>query len=180
VAFLGRIHPVKGLEILLQALARVKAEFPELILAIAGPDEDGHSGRLHSLAQGLGVDGQVRWVGALAGEAKSGFLVDADLFVLPSFSENFGLAAVEAMAVGCPVVLGSGVNIAAQVENYGAGRVVSTEPDALATAMVDALCDPETRQRMGRAGQRLVAECYDGEAAARAMLKGYEECLRNP
>lgn len=99
------------------------------------------------------------------------------LFVLPSFSENFGLAAVEAMAVGCAVVLGRGVNIAPQVEAYGAGVVVSTEPEALARAIVKMLHDPETRQTMGRAGRRLVTEWYDGEAVAREMLKGYEECL---
>ena len=80
--------------------------------------------------------------------------------------------------MGCPVILGRGVNIAAQVESYKAGCVVSTEPEALATVIIDTLRKPETRQSMGKAGQRLVAEWYDGEAVAREMLKGYEECLR--
>ncbi len=178
LTFLGRIHPVKGLDVLLRALVQIKAEVPEVILAIAGPDEDGHTDRLQGLAKDLGVEGHVRWLGTIEEQVKSSFLVDADLFVLPSFSENFGLAAVEAMAVGCPVVLGRGVNIAAQVGAFGAGWVVATEPDALATAIVVALRDHETRQTMGKAGRRLVAEWYDGEAAAREMVKGYEECLR--
>ena len=178
LAFLGRIHPVKGLDALLRALVRIKAEFPGVILALAGSDEGGYGGQLQGLAQSLGVHGEVQWLGTIDEQDKRAFLADADLFVLPSFTENFGLAAVEAMAVGCPVILGRGVNIAAQVESYKAGCVVSTEPEALATVIIDTLRKPETRQSMGKAGQRLVAEWYDGEAVAREMLKGYEECLR--
>ncbi len=177
LAFLGRIHPIKGLDVLLRALIRVKAEVPNVILAIAGPDEDGYGDRLRGIAESLGLQGHVRWLGIMVGRAKYGFLLDADLFVLPSFSENFGLAAVEAMAVGCPVIVGSGVNIAPQVEAYDAGWVVSTEPEALATAIVGALRNHERRQAMRQAGRRLVSELYDGEAVARQMLKGYEECL---
>ncbi|MFQ5903745.1 MAG: glycosyltransferase [Candidatus Binatia bacterium] len=178
LTFLGRIHPIKGLDVLLRALVRVKAEVPEVILAIAGPDEDGHRGYLERLAQSLGVTEQVCWVGVVEESAKRGFLVDADLFVLPSFTENFGLAAVEAMAASCPVILGSGVNIAAQVQAGGAGWVVPTEPNTLASAILEALGDPDTRRVRGMAGQRLVAERYDGETVACEMLKGYEECLR--
>ena len=177
LAFLGRIHPIKGLSVLLEALARVKAEIPELILAVAGPDENGHRSGLERLAQNLGVEGRVRWLGTIEEQAKQGFLVDADLLVLPSFSENFGLAAVEAMAIGCPVIVGRGVNIASQVEAYGAGWVVPTEAETLASAIVEALRNPESRQAAGKAGQRLVADRYDGEAVAREMLKAYEECL---
>jgi len=177
LAFLGRIHPIKGLDVLLRALVRVKDEVPEVILAVAGPDEDGHGRRLQRLAQDLGVEGRVRWLGTIEEQAKPWFLVDADLFVLPSFSENFGLAAVEAMAVGCPVIVGRGVNIASEVEAYGAGWVVPTEAETLASKIVEALRNPEARQAAGRAGQRLVADRYDGEVVAREMLKAYEECL---
>ena len=178
LAFLGRIHPIKGLDVLLRALARVKEEVPEVILAVAGPDENGHGIRLQRLAEKLGIARQVRWLGTIEEDAKRGYLRDADLFVLPSFSENFGLAAVEAMAVGCPVVLGKGVNIAPQVEAYGSGWVVSTEPETLAATIVEALRAPEARMTRGNAGRRLVADRYDGEAVAREMLKAYEECLR--
>ncbi len=177
LGFLGRIHPIKGLDVLLRALVRVKEEVADVILAVAGPDENGHGRRLQRLAENLGVEGQVRWLGTIQEEAKYEFLVDADIFILPSYSENFGLAAVEAMAVGCPVILGRGVNIAAQVEAYGAGWVVSTEPEALATAIVGALRNHERRKTMGQAGRHLVSELYDGQAVAREMLKGYEECL---
>jgi len=178
LAFLGRIHPIKGLSVLLEALARVKAEVPEMILAVAGPDENGHRSELERLAQSLGIDGHLCWLGTIEEKAKLGFLVDADLFVLPSFSENFGLAAVEAMAVGCPVIVGRGVNIAPQVEAYRAGWVVLTEPESLASTIVEVLRDAEVRRAAGKAGQRLVADWYDAEAVAREMLKGYKECLR--
>ena len=178
LAFLGRIHPIKGLDVLLQALARVKEEIPEVILAVAGPDEDGYRTELERLAQSLGIDGHLCWLGTIEEKAKFGFLVDADVFVLPSFSENFGLAAVEAMAVGCPVIVGRGVNIAPKVDAYGAGWVVSTEAEPLASAIVEALYNPEACRAAGVAGQRLVADSYDGEVVAREMLKAYEECLR--
>jgi len=178
LAFLGRIHPIKGLDVLLRAMIRVKAEVPDVILAIAGPDEDGYGDRLREIADRLGLQGHVRWVGIMDGRAKHAFLVDADLFVLPSFSENFGLAAVEAMAVGSPIVIGRGVNIAPQVEAYGAGWVVPTEAEALSSAIIAGLRDRDARQAAGKAGRRLVAEWCDGETMAREMLKGYEECLR--
>jgi glycosyltransferase involved in cell wall biosynthesis len=178
LAFVGRIHPIKGLDVLLRALGRVKAEVPELVLAIAGPDEDGNRSRLESLTQSLGIEGQVYWLGVIEEETKRGLLTDADLFVLPSFSENFGLAAVEAMAAGCPVILGCGVNIAAQVEALGAGRVVSTETEVLAATIAEVLRSPERRQAMGEAGRRLVAQFYDGQTVAREMIKAYSDCLR--
>jgi glycosyltransferase involved in cell wall biosynthesis len=178
LAFLGRIHPIKGLDVLLRALVQVKTDVPQVILAIAGADEDGHRNHLQKLAQHLGVQDQVQWLGIVGEEDKRRLLVDADLFILPSFSENFGLAAVEAMAAGCPVILGRGVNIGVQIEAYGAGRMVPTEPKSLATAIVEGLREPDARRAMGRAGQRLVAKSYDGEVVARQMLKGYEECLQ--
>jgi glycosyltransferase involved in cell wall biosynthesis len=177
LAFLGRIHPIKGLSVLLKALARLKAEVPGLILAVAGPDEDGYRSELERLGRGLGIDGHLRWLGTIEEKSKLGFLSDADVFVLPSFSENFGLAAVEAMAVGCPVIVGRGVNIAPQVQAYGAGWVVSTEAEPLASAIAEALHNPEACRTAGKAGQQLVADQYDGEAVAREMLKAYEEHL---
>ena len=78
----------------------------------------------------------------------------------------------------CPAVLGRGVNIAPQVEVYGAGWVVPADPDLLAAAIINALRDRESRRAVGQAGRRLVREWYDGEVVAREMLKAYEECLK--
>lgn len=77
----------------------------------------------------------------------------------------------------CPAVLGRGINIAPQVEACGAGWVVSTDPGFLANAIINALRDRESRRVVGKAGRRLVREWYDGEAAAREMLKAYKECF---
>ncbi len=178
LAFVGRIHPLKALDVLLHALVRVVTQVPQLIVAIAGPDENGHRDRLQKLARKLGIDAQVRWLGTLVGQAKLDLLTDADVFVLPSFSENLGLAALEAMALGCPVILGCGVNIAADVKRWGAGRVVSPEPDALAMAIIELLENPGIRSAMRQAGRRLVAGCFDADTLAREMLRVYEECLR--
>ncbi len=77
-----------------------------------------------------------------------------------------------------PAVLGRGVNIAPQVEVYGAGWVVPADPDLLAAAIINALRDRESRRAVGQAGRRLVREWYDGEVVAREMLKAYEQCLK--
>ena len=78
----------------------------------------------------------------------------------------------------CPGVLGRDINIAPQVEAYGAGWVVPADPGLLADTIINALRDRESRRAVGQAGRRLVREGYDGETVAREMLKPYEECLR--
>ncbi len=122
---LGRIHPKKGCDLLIAAFARVARSHPDLDLVFAGPDPDGLRGELMAAAPDLDP-ARVVWTGMIGGDMKWGAFRAAEAFVLPSHQENFGIAVVEAMACGAPVLISNKVNIWREIEAGGAGLV---EPD---------------------------------------------------
>ena len=122
--FLGRIHPKKGVDLLLQAyrehVAKVGRAAPALVLA--GPCSDPtYLATLQEIARSLPSGSHVVWPGMLNGSRKWGALRDAEVFILPSHQENFGIAVAEALAVGTPVLISRKVNIWAEIESVGAG-----------------------------------------------------------
>lgn len=124
--FLGRIHPKKGCDLLLEAFAKVAR--PDLRLVIAGPDETGWGDELRALASRLGIAERLTWTGMLRGDAKWGALYGAEAFVLPSHQENFGIAVADALACGVIPLISDKVNIAPDVAADGAGLMA---PDTL-------------------------------------------------
>lgn len=118
--FLSRLHEKKGCDLLLRAFAAVHKIDPSLQLVMAGPD-GGALGQLVHQSRALGIENRVSWLGMLNGEVKWGALRCADAFVLPSHSENFGVAVVEALACGTPVLISKMVNIWREIEIDGAG-----------------------------------------------------------
>jgi len=121
VIFLGRLHPKKGCDLLLDAYAQVARNDPRLHLVMAGPDQVGWRAGLDSHAQRLGIDDRISWSGMLEGPLKWSALHAAEVFVLPSHQENFGIAVAEALAVGVPVLVSDKVNIWREVVADGAG-----------------------------------------------------------
>jgi glycosyltransferase involved in cell wall biosynthesis len=121
VLFLARLHAKKGCDLLIEAFAAVAAQDPRLQLVMAGPDSHGLQAPLQQLAQRLGIGDRVTWTGMLGGQAKWGALRAAEVFVLPSHQENFGIAVAEALAVGLPTLLSQQVNIWREVVDGGAG-----------------------------------------------------------
>ena len=121
VLFLGRIHPKKGCDILLDAFAQAAASTPALQLVLAGPDQLGWGAQLRERARQLGIDARVSWPGMLDGELKWAALRAAEVFVLPSHQENFGVAVAEALACGTPVLVSDKVNIWREIVADGAG-----------------------------------------------------------
>jgi len=109
--FLGRIHPKKGCDLLIEAFAAVAARDPHLHLVVAGPDQVGLQDQLMSLSRRLGVGDAVTWTGMISGDTKLGALRAAEAFVLPSHQENFGMAVAEALACGTPALISNKVNI---------------------------------------------------------------------
>ena len=105
ILFLSRLDPKKGLELLLPAFAKVQQKIPESVLVIVGDGDPSYATQLKQLSQNLGIDHAVYWVGFLDGDEKISAFMAADVFVLPSFSENFGIAATEAMAAGLPLMM---------------------------------------------------------------------------
>ena len=127
--FLGRLHAKKGCDLLVQSFCSVAASDPSLHLVLAGPDADGVQAQLQQLAAHAGMSGRITCTGMLQGAAKWGALRAADVFVLPSHQENFGVAVVEALAMGLPTLLSEQVNIWRDVVAAGAGLAA---PDTLA------------------------------------------------
>jgi glycosyltransferase involved in cell wall biosynthesis len=173
VLFLSRISWKKGLEPLITAWRWVKG----VPLVIAGNDEEDYLPRLRSLASSLGLEGRVLFVGPASDQHKWALYESAQLFVLPSYSENFGIVVGEAMAMGCPVVVTPEVGLARLVESQAAGLVTRNEPRALAAAVTRLLQDEGRRQELGRRGRDAVARHLSWGAVARQMEAGYERAL---
>lgn len=147
--FLSRLHPKKRLENLLDALALLQRRQPDAPweLAIAGDGEPRYVAGLQERSRRLGLNARCRWLGFVEGEAKWRALQAADWYVLPSAAENFGIAAVEALAAGTPVILSPEVAVAADVDRCGAGLVCGSDPEALAQALAIALVRPSLSMR---------------------------------
>jgi glycosyltransferase involved in cell wall biosynthesis len=109
VLFLSRIHPKKGLDLLIPAFRELLRSWPadaqKPKLALVGPDADGYRSEVETMVREQGITEQVLWTGMLQGSEKVQAYVDSDLFVLPSYQENFGIAVAEAMAAGLPVII---------------------------------------------------------------------------
>jgi glycosyltransferase involved in cell wall biosynthesis len=121
--FLARIHEKKGCDLLIGAFAKLAASVPEVDLVVAGPDQVGLRSKLQRLAKARGIADRVHWPGSIGGDVKWGALRACEAFVLPSHQENFGIAVVESLAVGSPVLITKSVNIWKQVDEDGVGLV---------------------------------------------------------
>ena len=121
--FLGRLHPKKGCDIVIRAFARIAADYQNLDLVMAGPDRIGWRRALEGIALSEGVAERIHWPGMIKTDIKWGAYRAAEAFVLPSHSENFGIAVAEALACNLPVLISNKVNIWREVETGGAGLV---------------------------------------------------------
>jgi glycosyltransferase involved in cell wall biosynthesis len=129
---MGRIHPKKGTDILIEAFAKTLANDPQWHLVIAGPDETGWQPILEKLSKRLGISDRITWTGMLEGTAKWGALAASELFALPSHQENFGIVVAEAMACKLPVILSNKVNIWREVADHRAGLVCDDNVESTA------------------------------------------------
>lgn len=162
ILFLSRIHPKKGVDLLVEAFGRVCGHVPEFELVIAGPDQTGLVPELTRMARDLGVDKKIHWVGMLRGDVKWGAFLSASFFALPSHQENFGIAIVEAMALGLPVLISNKVNIWQEVNRNIAGRIVDDNVDDV-TRGLEWFCNlpEEERNRIGRNARDCFANNFD-------------------
>lgn len=173
ILFLSRIHPKKGCDVLLDAFSRVAKLHPALRLVMAGPDPVGWQAALERHARQLGVADRILWTGMLTGDLKWGAFRSADLFVLPSHQENFGIAVVEALACGVPVLITRGVNIWREIESDGAGLIIE-HPSI--PVLEEALCrwlalTPTETANIRRQAKRCFASRFRSDEAARLLLE---------
>jgi glycosyltransferase involved in cell wall biosynthesis len=169
--FLGRIHEKKGCDLLIRAFASIAKKDPTLHLVIAGPDSTGWITALKRLAGALGISDRVTWPGLLRDEMKWGAFYASAAFALPSHQENFGIAVVEAMACGLPVLISNKVNIWREIVAAEAGIVdADTEAGAGSTlAAWHAMSDAD-KSRMSRNALELFARHFTASAMAERLV----------
>lgn len=131
ILLLSRLHPKKGVDILIEAFSEIVEQYPDLHLVVAGPDEDGMQAKLNQRATQLGIAQHIVWTGMLKGDSKWGAFHAAEVFMLPSHSENFGIVVVEALACGLPVLITDKVNIWREIESDNAGIVGFDTKDSI-------------------------------------------------
>jgi glycosyltransferase involved in cell wall biosynthesis len=175
--FLSRLDRKKGLELLLEAVALAKARGTPLALVVAGTGDRGLEARLRGEAARLGIERDVVWAGFVTGEEQLAVLAAADLFVLPSHSENFGVSVVEAMACGLPVVVSDQVGIHREIAEAGAGLVVPCRADALAEALMRLGEDATLRCRIGQRARRLAGNEFSVERMVQGLIDLYSSVL---
>lgn len=167
--FLSRINWKKGLDRLLRAWRHI----PDLPLVVAGNDEEHYQQELEALAKAEGIDHRVHFVGPVKDQHKWSLYQNASLFILPSYSENFGNVVAEAMAMACPVVVTPEVGLADFVTEARAGLVIGGEPETLAPAVRSLLDAPALRREMGDRGRAAVQSQLSWSAVATHMEQAY-------
>ncbi len=176
ILYLARIHPIKGVDVLLRAFSGMP-ERESTVLLIAGDGDPALVASLQCLASELGLEGCVRWLGFAAGAEKRWLLSRATVFVLPSASENFGIAVVEAMNAQLPVIVTHGVGLAGLVSSARAGLVTDGSVAGLQSALRQLLADEPLRRAMGEAGRRAVHRDLSLDAFGARLENLYESVL---
>jgi len=172
VLSLGRIHPIKALDRLIQAWALVDADFPQWRLKIVGPSEIGHGDQLRQLARELNL-ASVDISGPVFGEEKTALLAGAELFALSTLHENFGMTVAESLAVGTPAISTKGAPWAG-LQTHECGWWVDHGVEPLAAALRTAMSmSPEKRRAMGARGRAWMEREFGWESSARDMLEVY-------
>jgi glycosyltransferase involved in cell wall biosynthesis len=180
VLFLSRIHPKKRPDLLLHAISEVIVQNHDCHLIFAGGGDTGYLNYLTNLVSSLGLVSRTSFAGFVVGEDKALLLQGSDLFVLPSFAENFGVAVAEAMAAGLPVIVTPDVQISPDVAAEQAGLVVKGNVDEMTEAITCLLSSPDERSRLGKHGQQLVQRCYSWDAIAQNLAEVYAKIVTAP
>lgn len=171
--FLSRLHPQKGLEALIGAWPLVRAQVPGAELVIAGDGDRSYVASLRDRASELGSASGICFVGFATADLKARLFAEADVFVLPSFHENFGVAVVEALAAGLPVVITEEVQLASFVRSTQLGIVTSRERERLAASIVRGLTDHTLRHHTATRASRLLEQSFSLQTVGRQLGELY-------
>jgi glycosyltransferase involved in cell wall biosynthesis len=179
--FLGRIHPKKGLDLLLPAWRAIQTRFPDWRLVIAGND-DGYYGKsgymeeIHLLVSKLGIE-RIEFIGAVYGKSKLQTYQNANLFILPTYSENFGMTVAEALATGTPAIVTKGAPWEG-LDTNDAGWWVDINVESLIACLEKALsCTPNQLDQMGMRGREWMANDFAWNQIGAQMASTYQWLL---
>lgn len=171
--FLARIHPIKGLDILLRSWKEVEAQFPTWELKIVGPDNEGYLATMRNLASGLDLQ-RASFAGPAYGSDKQAALAAADLYILPTHTENFGVTIAEALAASLPVIVGRGAPWQ-RVEERGCGWWIENSVQEVTTTLRKTLSlSTQELDERGRRGRRWMEEEFSWSGIAEDMAAAYQ------
>lgn len=177
--FLGRLHYKKGLDLLIKGFSQINKQFAETHLLIVGPDEGGYKEKILQWIQEEGIEKAVTFMGMLQGKDKAEAFAAADAFVLPSYSENFGITVIEAMVSRLPVLISDQVNISTPIKEAEAGLVIQCEVGKLRDAMAVLYNQPDLRHRLVENATNLVNSTYTWDVAIKRLISMYEASINN-
>jgi glycosyltransferase involved in cell wall biosynthesis len=178
--FMSRIDPKKGLDLLIPALAALQAQGQDFQFVMAGgnPQDPGYEADIRAQLMASAFSDRVKIPGFVAGGQKTALLKAADLVVLPSYYENFGISVAEALAVGTPVVISDRVDIWPDVQQANAGWICQCAVESLTATLSAALKSSTERQIRGRNAQQLAQTKYSWSAIAQQLLTAYGSVQR--
>ena len=180
ILFMSRIDPKKGLDLLIPALEKLLSEGLDFHFVLAGtnPQDPSYEQKIKSQIQASPLNKHITITGFVTGELKSALLETADLFVLPSYYENFGIAVAEAMVAGIPVVISDQVHICQDISGSESGWVGTTNIESFADLIREALKDPEERQRRGLQARKYALLNYSWDAIAQKIVEAYQDIIQ--
>ncbi|MCB1658238.1 MAG: glycosyltransferase [Pseudomonadales bacterium] len=171
VLFLGRIHEKKGCDILIESFASIAAQYPNVHLVMAGPDQAGWVNALQNLSEQRGIADKITWTGMLSGDMKWAAFHGSEVFILPSHQENFGIAVVEALGCSKPVLISNKVNIWREIQADNAGWAESDDLEGCAQLLEQWLrCSPEQMLEKNQAALACFERRFQIESAARNFV----------
>ncbi len=174
--FMGRLNIKKGLDILLPAFRSCHLSQPDTLLILAGPD-DGYKAEAAEFIEKNGLSDAVKFTGMLTGELKKAALSDASVFVLPTYSEGFSIAVLEAMASRLPAVVSDRTGFGDFTRQYDAAAITELNPDDLSGKLQKILSDDAYRISRAENAYRMVSELFDIRVVARQMLDTYKSAV---
>ncbi|MEH2263637.1 glycosyltransferase [Nostoc sp.] len=176
ILFLSRLHPKKGLDYLIPALGKLTNYRFTFVIAGSGSKE--YEAEIESLIVSNGMRDRTHFAGFVTGEEKNLFIQGSDIFALTSYAENFGIAVLEALAVGIPVVVTPGVALAAVVQQNKLGYVPELDVQAIAEAVDCYLSHPQAVKDMGDRARKLVLENYTWNHIAENLMEIYTKLIK--
>ncbi|WP_017314709.1 glycosyltransferase [Mastigocladopsis repens] len=177
ILFLSRLHPKKGLEYLIPSLG--KLSHYRFTFVLAGSGSPDYETEIECLLVEHGIRSRTHLTGFVAGQTKNLFLQGSDLFVLTSHSENFGVAVLEALAAGIPVLVTPGVALASVVQQYQLGYVSKLDVSAIADTLEHCLSHPQEAKDIGTSARQFILEHYTWEKTVVKMLQLYQNIISN-
>lgn len=176
ILYLSRLHYKKRPDLIIEVAAELKKKY-KIHVIIAGSGEEDYVQKLIKLTSELRVKDSVSFIGFVDGREKDELLQGSELFVLPSFSENFGIAVAESLAAGTPVVITPEVQIAEYVAAYRAGAIVEGEKSSIVNAIIDCMENRQMMSQFRENGLRLVQEVFNWRIISDSLLVEYKKIL---